>query len=250
MLSDRNVHPNVWRAYCRNTPNTYSVQECYSKRPWLHNSPCVQIYELTEENWWQQETRDVWDEEHVSLRVHLWDRKTHFRENHSLNNLLMVAGGTGNAEVLHRKDSYVHFFRVDIKTCRWLPAATTKTMSRLISLGLSERLTFRHIRSPQEFRHGETAEVVCDVISSPVPLVVWYYQDREITEEHRSKFSGPSAWQFIHFHCFSLRGNVLSWKILSQNFKFSEKYLKILGKGMKLTKLLVIVLLALLFPGQ
>lgn len=106
----------------------------------------------------------------------MWDRKTHFRENHSLNNLLMVAGGTGDAEVLHRNDSYVH-----------------KTMSRLISLGLSERLTFRHIRSPQEFRHGETAEVVCDVISSPVPLVVWYYQDREITEEHRSKFSGPLA---------------------------------------------------------
>ncbi|KAJ3584740.1 hypothetical protein NHX12_015235 [Muraenolepis orangiensis] len=30
------------------------------------------------------------------------------------------------------------------------------------------------------------AEVVCDVISSPVPVVVWYYQDKEITEEHRS----------------------------------------------------------------
>ncbi|KAJ3583604.1 hypothetical protein NHX12_016469 [Muraenolepis orangiensis] len=28
---------------------------------------------------------------------------------------------------------------------------------------------------------------LCDVISSPVPVVVWYYQDKEITEEHRSK---------------------------------------------------------------
>lgn len=54
---------------------------------------------------------------------------------------------------------------------------------------LSERLTFRDVQSPQEFRHGETAEVVCDVISSPVPVVVWYYQDKEITEEHHSKFS-------------------------------------------------------------
>lgn len=53
----------------------------------------------------------------------------------------------------------------------------------------SERLTFRDIQSPQEFRHGETAEVVCDVISSPVPVVVWYYQDKEITEEHHSKLS-------------------------------------------------------------
>lgn len=57
------------------------------------------------------------------------------------------------------------------------------------SFDLAERLTFQDVQSPQEFRHGETAEVVCDVISSPVPVVVWYYQDREITEEHHSKFS-------------------------------------------------------------
>lgn len=54
---------------------------------------------------------------------------------------------------------------------------------------LAERLTFQDVESPQEFRYGETAEVVCDVISSPVPVVVWYYQDKEITEEHHSKFS-------------------------------------------------------------
>lgn len=46
---------------------------------------------------------------------------------------------------------------------------------------------FRDIQSPQEFRQGEMAEVVCDVISSPVPVVVWYYQEREITEEQHSK---------------------------------------------------------------
>lgn len=62
-----------------------------------------------------------------------------------------------------------------------------KKMFNLL-LVLTERLTFRDVQSPQEFRHGETAEVVCDVISSPVPAVVWYYQDREITEEHHSKF--------------------------------------------------------------
>ncbi|KAJ4923168.1 hypothetical protein JOQ06_022146, partial [Pogonophryne albipinna] len=53
---------------------------------------------------------------------------------------------------------------------------------------VQQRLTFRDVQSPQEFRHGETAEVVCDVISSPVPVVVWYYQDKEITEEHHSRF--------------------------------------------------------------
>uniref|UniRef100_A0A3B4XM78 Neural cell adhesion molecule 2 n=2 Tax=Seriola lalandi dorsalis TaxID=1841481 RepID=A0A3B4XM78_SERLL len=57
-----------------------------------------------------------------------------------------------------------------------------------VVLEIYQRLTFQDVQSPQEFRHGETAEVVCDVISSPVPVVVWYYQDREITEEHHSKF--------------------------------------------------------------
>ncbi|KAM6892830.1 neural cell adhesion molecule 2-like [Lycodopsis pacificus] len=49
-----------------------------------------------------------------------------------------------------------------------------------------EGLTFRNL---QEFRNGETAEVVCAVIGSPVPVVTWYYQDEEITEEHHSKFT-------------------------------------------------------------
>nr|AIZ50760.1 NCAM2 [Siniperca chuatsi] len=57
-----------------------------------------------------------------------------------------------------------------------------------VVLEIYQRLTFRDVQSPQEFRHGETAEVVCDVISSPVPVVVWYYQDKEITEEHHSRF--------------------------------------------------------------
>lgn len=64
-----------------------------------------------------------------------------------------------------------------------------KACSISILFDLAERLTFQDVQSPQEFRHGETAEVVCDVISSPVPVVVWYYQDKEITEEHHSKFS-------------------------------------------------------------
>ncbi|KAM9835864.1 neural cell adhesion molecule 2 [Aulostomus maculatus] len=55
-------------------------------------------------------------------------------------------------------------------------------------LEIYQGLTFRDVQSPQEFCHGETAEVVCDVISSPVPVVVWYYQDKEITEEHHSRF--------------------------------------------------------------
>ncbi|KAM6892832.1 neural cell adhesion molecule 2-like [Lycodopsis pacificus] len=58
-----------------------------------------------------------------------------------------------------------------------------------ILFDLSEGLTFRDVQSPQEFRNGETAEVVCAVIGSLVPVVTWYYQGEEITEEHHSKFT-------------------------------------------------------------
>ncbi|XP_043966432.1 neural cell adhesion molecule 2-like [Gambusia affinis] len=64
--------------------------------------------------------------------------------------------------------------------------ASGHTEEASVVLEIYQRLTFRDVKSPQEFRHGETAEVVCDVISSPVPVVVWYYQDKEITEEHHS----------------------------------------------------------------
>uniref|UniRef100_A0A3B3YQ77 Neural cell adhesion molecule 2 n=1 Tax=Poecilia mexicana TaxID=48701 RepID=A0A3B3YQ77_9TELE len=63
--------------------------------------------------------------------------------------------------------------------------ASGHTEEASVVLEIYQKLTFRDVKSPQEFRHGETAEVVCDVISSPVPVVVWYYQDKEITEEHR-----------------------------------------------------------------
>ncbi|XP_061571748.1 neural cell adhesion molecule 2-like isoform X1 [Cololabis saira] len=66
--------------------------------------------------------------------------------------------------------------------------ASGHTAEASVVLEIYQRLTFRDVQSPQEFRHGETAEVVCDVISSPVPVVVWYYQDREITEEYNSRF--------------------------------------------------------------
>lgn len=46
---------------------------------------------------------------------------------------------------------------------------------------LSEKLTFRGIVSPQEFRQGEDAEVVCHVTSSPAPVVSWLYRNEEVT---------------------------------------------------------------------
>ncbi|XP_015258524.1 PREDICTED: neural cell adhesion molecule 2-like, partial [Cyprinodon variegatus] len=66
--------------------------------------------------------------------------------------------------------------------------ASGHTEEASVVLEIYQKLSFRNVISPQEFKHGETAEVVCDVISSPVPMVVWYYQDKEITQEHQSRF--------------------------------------------------------------
>uniref|UniRef100_A0A4W5QHH9 Neural cell adhesion molecule 2 n=1 Tax=Hucho hucho TaxID=62062 RepID=A0A4W5QHH9_9TELE len=67
-----------------------------------------------------------------------------------------------------------------------------QTQEATMVLEMYQKLTFRGVRSPQEFRHDEAAEVVCDVIASPAPAVSWFYQkgfkSMEITEEHYSRF--------------------------------------------------------------
>ncbi|XP_061127992.1 neural cell adhesion molecule 2-like [Syngnathus typhle] len=74
-----------------------------------------------------------------------------------------------------------------IYRCRATEASGRMAEASVV-LEIYQRLTFRDIQSPQEFRYGDTAEVLCDVISSPVPQVVWSYQGREITEERHSKW--------------------------------------------------------------
>ncbi|XP_023828778.1 neural cell adhesion molecule 2-like isoform X3 [Salvelinus sp. IW2-2015] len=70
--------------------------------------------------------------------------------------------------------------------------AQGQTQEATMVLEMYQKLTFRDVRSPQEFRHDEAAEVVCDVIASPAPAVSWFYQkgfrSMEITEEHYSRF--------------------------------------------------------------
>ncbi|KAJ3583607.1 hypothetical protein NHX12_016460 [Muraenolepis orangiensis] len=65
---------------------------------------------------------------------------------------------------------------------------------------------------------------LCDVISSPVPVVVWYYQDKEITEEHR--MVGLSA-DWITSTSSNLRTNDSQdpHKAQGQHLEPSERYL-------------------------
>lgn len=57
----------------------------------------------------------------------------------------------------------------------------------------TEKLTFQNAPSPQEFNEGDDAVIVCDVISSPPPTIIWKYQRAKIQPEKDGKKSILSA---------------------------------------------------------
>ncbi|KAJ8405952.1 hypothetical protein AAFF_G00308400 [Aldrovandia affinis] len=65
--------------------------------------------------------------------------------------------------------------------------AKGQSQEATVVLEIYEKLTFRKVQSPQEFRQGEVAQVVCDVISSPVPIVSWFHKNLEITPEYSDR---------------------------------------------------------------
>uniref|UniRef100_A0A671RHY5 Neural cell adhesion molecule 2 n=1 Tax=Sinocyclocheilus anshuiensis TaxID=1608454 RepID=A0A671RHY5_9TELE len=65
--------------------------------------------------------------------------------------------------------------------------AKGQSQEATVVLEIYQKLTFLEVKTPQEFRQSEDAEVVCDVISSPVPVVSWFYKNREITSEPNSR---------------------------------------------------------------
>ncbi|XP_072288271.1 neural cell adhesion molecule 2 isoform X1 [Pyxicephalus adspersus] len=58
-----------------------------------------------------------------------------------------------------------------------------------VVLEIYQKLTFEDVRSPQEFRKGEDAEVVCHVNSSPAPMVRWLNNGEDVTEIDDSRFA-------------------------------------------------------------
>uniref|UniRef100_A0A8C4LUZ5 Neural cell adhesion molecule 2 n=1 Tax=Equus asinus asinus TaxID=83772 RepID=A0A8C4LUZ5_EQUAS len=59
--------------------------------------------------------------------------------------------------------------------------AKGQTQEATVVLEIYQKLTFREVVSPQEFKQGENAEVVCRVSSSPAPVVSWLYHNEEVT---------------------------------------------------------------------
>ncbi|MBN3313547.1 NCAM2 protein, partial [Atractosteus spatula] len=66
--------------------------------------------------------------------------------------------------------------------------AKGQTQEATVVLEIYQKLTFQEVKSPQEFRQGEVAEVACNVTSSPVPIVTWLYNNMEITADSFKRF--------------------------------------------------------------
>ncbi|XP_042564480.1 neural cell adhesion molecule 1a isoform X22 [Clupea harengus] len=57
-----------------------------------------------------------------------------------------------------------------------------------VNVKIFQRITFQNAPSPQEFNEGDDADIVCDVVSSPPPTVIWKYQNQRIQLEKDVRF--------------------------------------------------------------
>ncbi|OCT93870.1 neural cell adhesion molecule 2 isoform X1 [Xenopus laevis] len=58
-----------------------------------------------------------------------------------------------------------------------------------VVLEIYQKLTFEDVPSPQEFRRGENAEVMCHVSSSPAPMVRWLNNREDVTDIDDRRFA-------------------------------------------------------------
>uniref|UniRef100_H3BF90 Neural cell adhesion molecule 1 n=1 Tax=Latimeria chalumnae TaxID=7897 RepID=H3BF90_LATCH len=57
-----------------------------------------------------------------------------------------------------------------------------------VSLKIFQKLTFKKAPSPQEFKEGDDAVIICDIVSSPPPTVIWKHRGRDITLKKDDRF--------------------------------------------------------------
>ncbi|XP_077421528.1 neural cell adhesion molecule 1b isoform X9 [Vanacampus margaritifer] len=57
-----------------------------------------------------------------------------------------------------------------------------------VNIKVFQRITFTNAPSPQEFTEGDAAVIVCDVISSPPPTILWKYKGARIQMEKDVRF--------------------------------------------------------------
>ncbi|XP_058271001.1 neural cell adhesion molecule 1a isoform X2 [Hemibagrus wyckioides] len=63
-----------------------------------------------------------------------------------------------------------------------------KEAEATVNVKIYQKLTFQNAPSPQEFNEGDDAVIMCDVISSPPPTIIWKYQRTKIQPEKDVRF--------------------------------------------------------------
>lgn len=63
-----------------------------------------------------------------------------------------------------------------------------------------EKLMFKNAPTPQEFKEGDDAVIVCDVVSSLPPTIIWKHKGRDVILKKDGKAQEVS-W------CLSIRGS-------------------------------------------
>ncbi|XP_030076384.1 neural cell adhesion molecule 1 isoform X5 [Microcaecilia unicolor] len=61
--------------------------------------------------------------------------------------------------------------------------AAGDTAEATVNLKIFQKLTFKKAPTPQEFREGEDAVIVCDVVSTHTPSVMWYHKGKDILKK-------------------------------------------------------------------
>uniref|UniRef100_A0A8C6XJY9 Neural cell adhesion molecule 1 n=1 Tax=Naja naja TaxID=35670 RepID=A0A8C6XJY9_NAJNA len=57
-----------------------------------------------------------------------------------------------------------------------------------LNMKIFQKLTFQHAPSPQEFKEGEDAVVICDIVSSLPPTIMWKHMGRDVVLKKDVRF--------------------------------------------------------------
>ncbi|XP_066564498.1 neural cell adhesion molecule 1a isoform X5 [Amia ocellicauda] len=63
-----------------------------------------------------------------------------------------------------------------------------KESQATVNVKIFQKLTFKNAPSPQEFNEGDDANIVCDVVSSPPPTIIWKHKSVKIQVEKDVRF--------------------------------------------------------------
>ncbi|XP_051963137.1 neural cell adhesion molecule 1b isoform X3 [Xyrauchen texanus] len=73
-------------------------------------------------------------------------------------------------------------------TYKCLASSGDQEAEATVNLKIYQKITFTNVPSPQEFTEGDTANIVCDVFSSPPPTVLWKFKGAKIQFEKDVRF--------------------------------------------------------------